>query len=56
MIWGTGKVKLLSSDIENFADAAGFQGNMGNSVWDILHLEGWDILAEVSTIQPDRCI
>ena len=31
-------MKWLSSDIEQFADAEGFHGNMGNSVWDILHL------------------
>lgn len=31
-------MKLFSSDIEKFADGAGFQGKMGNSVWDILHL------------------
>ena len=30
-------MKLLSSDIEKFADAEGFQGNLGNSIWDILH-------------------
>lgn len=31
-------MKLFSSDIEKFADGAGFQGKMENSVWDILHL------------------